>query len=124
MGASDVGDGQLLVFRGDGRRAYRVMKVLRPTEADWRSNYELNAKPRNAEILSALDHMSLSLWADAGAAVAISEQYGRRLGSFLAEVVLSPDFGIWFAETGPPGHLAVWGRREAFVESTTMVESF
>jgi len=124
MGRSDVGEDQLLVFRGDGRTVYRVLRVLRPTEDDWRSNYELGAKPRNTEVISALDHMSLSMWVREGQAVAISEQFNRRLGEFVAAVELRREEGVWFAETGPEGHVAVWGRREALHRCTVEVHPF
>jgi len=82
------------------------------------------AKPRNTEIIRALDHMSLSMWSFQQQAVDISEQFARRLGEFVAAVELREEEGIWFAETGPPGHIAVWGRREALQRCLLAVHSF
>jgi hypothetical protein len=124
VGRSDVAEGQLLVFRGEGQTVFRVLRVLQPTAGDWRSNYELGAKPRNTELLSALDHMSLSMWAFERLAAEISERFGRRLGEFVAAVELRPEEGVWFAETGPEGHVAVWGRREALQRCCVAVHPF
>lgn len=124
MGRSDVGDGQLLVFRGDGRTVFRTVRVRQPTEATWRSNYELGTKPRHTEIISALEHMSLSMWAFEGLAADISERFGRRLGDFVAAIELWPEEGIWFAETGPENHVAVWGRPEALQRCVLAVNPF
>ncbi len=124
MGRSDTGDGELLAWRGDSRPVFRIVKVLNPTEDDFRSNYERGLRPRHAEIGSALDHMSLSTWADAGQAIALSEQFQRRPGNFIAILELLPEEGIWLAETGPEGHIAVWGRREALLRCVRRVHPF
>jgi hypothetical protein len=121
MGASDVAEGQLLCFRGDGRTVFSVVRVAHPTEADWRSHYEQQKKPRHAEIGSALDHMSLSMWSFEGQARDINEAVGRKLGDFVAAIELRPEEGIWFAETGPEGHHAVWGRPESLQRSCLAV---
>jgi hypothetical protein len=39
-------------------------------------------------------------------------------------VMLRQEEGIWFAETGPAGHLAVWGRKESFQRCLMGVRSF
>ena len=124
MGRSDVDEGQLLVFRGEGQTVFRVLRVLQPAEDDWRSNYERGAKPRHTEIGSALDHMSLSMWAYEGLAVDVSERFQRKLGEFVAAVELRPEEGIWFAESGPEGHIAVWGRKEALQRCCVAVHPF
>jgi hypothetical protein len=110
MGESDVGEGQLLAFRGDGRTAFRLLKTSRPSEEDWASNYEKGDKPRKAEIESALMHFGLSMWDSPDRARQVNEGFRGRLGNFVGHVELRPELGIWFAETGSVGHLCVWGR--------------
>jgi glutathione synthase/RimK-type ligase-like ATP-grasp enzyme len=124
MGRSDVADGQLLVFRGDGRTVYRLLHRLNPSEDDWRSNYERGAKPRSSEVFSALEHMALSMWADERTAMDVSTHFARKLGDFVAAVDLDGNEGIWFAETGSEGHMSVWGRPDALQRSLIVVKRF
>lgn len=72
---------------------------------------------------SALQHMALSMYESAAQAHAVNEWFGRRLGAFVATVELRAEFGIWFAETGVDGHLAVWGRPADLQLSITDVVS-
>ena len=113
MGRDDVGDGELLCHRGDGRHVHCMLKTSRPAEDDWRSHYEQRKKPRRSQIGSALDHMALSMWESPDDLIALNEQFERKLGDFIAVVELSGEEGIWFAETGPEGHHNVWGRPAA-----------
>jgi len=122
MGRSDVGEGQLLCLRGDGRTVFRLMKTRRPSERDWRSNYEKGSKPRSTEIGSALAHMSLSMWSYQGQASEVNEHFERKLGDFIVAIELRGEDGIWFAETGTEGHLAVWGRPNALQRSVLAVD--
>jgi hypothetical protein len=123
VGASDVADGQLLCFRADGRTAFYMLKTLRPAEEDWRSHYEQGKKPRHSQVGSALDHMALSMWAYEGQLVDLNESLGRRLGGFVAAVELRPEEGIWLAETGPEGHINVWGRPDSLQRCCLAVHS-
>ena len=110
MGRDDVGPNDVLVHRGDGRTAFRVVRVAVPTEHDWRSHYEQGRPPHRSEIGSALDHMSLSMFSTPEQARDVTEHFGRRLGSFIAGVELKGEHGIWFSESGGAGHILVWGR--------------
>jgi hypothetical protein len=106
-----VGDGELLCFRGDGREAFRIVRVRTPTERDWRSYYELGRPPLRSEIGSSLDHMSLSMFMTAERAREVNAALRGKLGGFIARVELRGEYGIWFAETGKDAqHLCVWGR--------------
>lgn len=95
--------------RGDGRTLLRLVRSVVTTEEDWRSHYERGDRPRKAEIQSALRHMGLSMWDRPGPLMNLSERWPQ-LGTFIAEVRLIGDRGIWFAEVEPEGHFVVWGR--------------
>ena len=81
------------------------------TEEDWRSHYEQGEPPRKTEILSALDHMAVSMWDNPEILRRLSSQYPSQLGTFIAALEMVANRGIWLAATGPEGHFNVWGRR-------------
>jgi hypothetical protein len=54
--------------------------------------------------------MGLSMWDRSEPLIALSHRWPQQLGTFLAEVHIVGELGIWFAETGPEGHFTVWGR--------------
>lgn len=57
--------------------------------------------------------MSLSMWTFEGQVIELNEGLGGVLGNFVAAVELREEEGIWLAETGPEGHIAVWGRPDS-----------
>lgn len=75
-----------------------------------RSNCDRGIAPRGAEVSSALIHMGLSTYRVRDKARSIARRWPR-IGGYIAELRLSPDRGIWFAATGVPGHVTVWGRQ-------------
>lgn len=102
-------DPEVFPRRGDERQLLRLVRSALTSEADWQSNYERGDPPRKSEIASALDHMGLSMWDRPEPLISLSRQWPK-LGTFMAEVRLVGELGIWFAETGPEGHFIVWGR--------------
>jgi hypothetical protein len=123
MGQSDIDPGQLLCFRGDNRTAFRLTRVEKTNEEDWRSHYHQGLKPRGVEVGSALNHMGLSMWSYEGQAYEVNQHFGGRLGHFIVAVELRGEDGVWFAETGVEGHLAVWGRPEVLQRSVLAVSA-
>jgi hypothetical protein len=73
------------------------------------SNYGRGFDPRGAEVSSALIHMGLSTYRVRDRAAGIARRWPR-IGDHVAELRLRPEHGIWFAPTGEPGHVTVWGR--------------
>jgi hypothetical protein len=122
MGRSDERDGELVLFRGDGRIVYRVLRARVPQERDWWSHYEQRARPRGIEILRAVDQMALSTFATSDAARAMTEHHSYELGRFIARVEVRAELGMWFAETGAAGHVAVWARAADFQRACVAVE--
>jgi hypothetical protein len=113
----------LVCHRGDGRPAFRVLRISAPAELDWRSNHELGKAPRGIELGSTLVHMALSMFESAERARSTAERFGGRLGAFVGQVELAGDAGIWFAETGPPGHYSVWARASELQRHLVAVEA-
>ena len=106
------GDRELQAHLGDGRILFRLVHSESTTEDDWRSHYELGARPRKTEIESALDHMGLSMWDNPEILLRLIERPSMRkaLGEFVAEVEVKGSLGVWFAETHSEGHFTIWGR--------------
>jgi hypothetical protein len=52
----------------------------------------------------------------------MNASFGGRLGGFIGELRLHGELGVWFAETGTPGHLAIWARPDALQRSLIAVE--
>lgn len=73
------------------------------------SNYGRGFDPRGAEVSSALIHMGLSTYRVRDRAAGIARRWPR-IGDHVAELRFRPEHGIWFAPTGEPGHVTVWGR--------------
>ena len=73
------------------------------------SNYRRGFEPRGGEVANALVHMGLSTYHARQRAAGIAERWPR-IGDHIAELRLRPEHGIWFAATGEPGHVTVWGR--------------
>jgi len=53
--------------------------------------------------------MGLSTYRTSERAAAIARRWPR-IVDHIAVLRLRPDHGIWFAATGEPGHITVWGR--------------
>ena len=103
-------DPELTAFRGDGRLLYRLVHARLTGEEDWQSHYEQRKKPRQAEIVNAMDHMGVSVWESIDHLRSLHRAFGDRIGSFMVGVELRGDLGLWYAETGPEGHYTIWGR--------------
>jgi hypothetical protein len=92
---------------------FRVMRGASPQDpeviAGLNSNYGRGFDPRGAEVSSALIHMGLSTYRVRQKAASIAKRWPR-IGHHIAELRLRPEHGIWFAATGEPGHITVWGR--------------
>lgn len=89
--------------------------------AAFRSNYELNAAPRKAEVRSAAIHMGISTVATAEVARSLAARWPA-MGPFIGRLELTPGHGFSLAETGFPGHWTVWGRPEDFEECLAEIE--
>lgn len=74
-----------------------------------RSNYERGVAPRGAEASSALIQMGLSTYLARQKAAAIARRWPK-IGGYVSELRLRAEHGIWFAATGEPGHVTIWGR--------------
>jgi hypothetical protein len=94
--------------------AFRIVQSGSPQDPavldGLRSNYDRGIAPRGAEASSALIHMGLSMYQEQSRAIDIAQRWPR-IGGYVAEMHLRPEHGIWFAATGEPGHLTVWGRQ-------------
>lgn len=93
---------------------FRIVQAASPQDAavldGLRSNYDRGISPRGAEISSALIHMGISTYRARPKAVGIAQRWPR-IGGYVAELRLRPEHGIWYADTGEPGHVTVWGRQ-------------
>jgi hypothetical protein len=93
--------------------AYRIVKGVHrndPSMLDaFRSNYELDARPRGLEVESAIIHFGLSMYLRPELAAGTARRWPR-IGRHLAEVRLKPNNGFCWAHTAQPGHITVWGR--------------
>lgn len=99
----------------DGFQAFRIVRAADPEDSAFldslRSNYELNRPPRGIEDRDAVVHMGLSMYETPERAVATAQMWWPKIGRFLAEVQLVPGEGFNYTrDTGPEGHLTVWGR--------------
>jgi hypothetical protein len=56
--------------------------------------------------------MGLSTWTSPDSARAKNNEFGGKLGDRIAELELSGDLGVWWAQTFNPEHVTVWGRPE------------
>jgi hypothetical protein len=95
----------LTVFRGvkvDDRESPLLLDSLR-------SNYELGRRPRHVEITTTPIHMGISVYLTNEQAAATVRAFPA-IGAYVAELRLVPETGAAFADTGPPGHLTLWGR--------------
>ena len=92
---------------------FRIVRGASPQDpevvAGFHSNYHRGFDPRGAEVANALVHMGLSTYRTSERAAAIARRWPR-IGDHIAVLRLRPDHGIWFAATGEPGHITVWGR--------------
>lgn len=93
--------------------AFRVVKSDDINKADFldslRSHYELDREPRGIEQRRAVIHMGISMFKSRESAAAMSRKWPK-LGRFVAKVELRACQGFNLAETGPVGHLTIWGR--------------
>jgi hypothetical protein len=93
--------------------AYRIVRSTHRSDPlildAFRSNYELDARPRGLEVESALIHFGLSMYLEAHLAKATSRRWPR-IGRHLAVVRLEAGNGFCWAHTAQPGHITVWGR--------------
>jgi hypothetical protein len=106
--------GQLIVNTAyEPMTAYRIVRSTHrsdPLMLDaFRSNYELDARPRGLEVESALIHFGLSMYLEHHMAKATARRWPR-IGRHLAAVGLESSNGFCWAHTAQPGHITVWGR--------------
>jgi hypothetical protein len=73
------------------------------------SSFARDRPPRGLEQRSVLIQMGISFFETAGQAAAVALRYPK-IGNFVARVELPLGHGICYADTGPPGHLTIWGR--------------
>jgi hypothetical protein len=104
----------LTVYRvGEPFVVFRIAKTDRPYEPHYldafRSNYELDRPPRREETRSTPVHMGISVYLSKARAMDTARTFPK-IGDYVAEMRLQPDFGAAFALTAEPGHLTVWGR--------------
>ena len=103
-------ESEIFPIRGDGRRLWRLVHSGLTDEDDWRSHYERGDPPRRSEVVSALSHMSLSMWDRVQPLHVLSKRYPRQLGTYIVAIDAFGELGLWLAATGPEGHFSVWGR--------------
>lgn len=96
---------EVVVFRIVQAGSAQDLAIL----ASLRSNYERGVAPRGAEVSSALIQMGLSTYRAREKAAAIARRWPK-IGGYTAELRLRPEHGLWFAATGEPGHITIWGR--------------
>jgi hypothetical protein len=77
-------------------------------ENSFRSHYELAWKPRGPERSSAVLHMGISVHVNSADAEGTARRF-RKIGGYVAQLVLRPGNGFNYAHTAQPGHLTVWG---------------
>src|SRR5690348_2714498 len=89
---------------------YRVVRGTSPQDPDmvagFHSNFQRGFDPRGAEMTNALVHMGLSTYRAVERAAGIARRWPK-IGDHVAVLRLRPDHGIWFADTGEPGHVTV-----------------
>jgi hypothetical protein len=93
-------------------RVYRITKTGDPQDPafvdSFKSHYELGMPPRRFETRSSVIHMGITTWQTESRAIGTARAFPK-IGSFVAEMVLTGNNGFNYAETGPPGHFTVWG---------------
>lgn len=92
---------------------FRIVRSSRIQQAavinSFRSNYELNRPPRGVEDRVALIQMGLSMFRRWSQAEGTARRFPA-IGDHVARVSLGAGRGFAYADTGPPGHVTVWGR--------------
>lgn len=93
-------------------RIYRITKTDKRDDpafvGSFKSHYELGQPPRRAETGWTIIYMGVSSYETKNRAVGTAEAFPV-IGNYVAEVVLTAGNGFNYANTGPPGHLTVWG---------------
>lgn len=86
------------------------------------SSFALDRPPRGWERRSAVIQMGLSMFERPDQAIATARRFPV-IGGFLAHVRLAADRGFATADTGPPGHLTVWGHPLQFMNAVVDISS-
>jgi hypothetical protein len=99
---------------GEALEAYRIVATedAGSTEmADrFTSSFARERPPRGLERRSVVVQMGISLFERPEQAAAVAQQFPV-IGGFIAVVRTESKYGFCWADTGPPGHMTVWGRR-------------
>lgn len=125
MARTTFGPARFSVYSVDDYAPGREFRLYRAVRSDnledpvledsFRSHYELGVEPRGAKRPASL-HMALSMFDRREGAAGVALRW-RKIGDYVAELVMRPGFGIDFARTGGmPGHFSVWGRPPDLVE--------
>lgn len=115
----------LSVAEGQTLELFRIVKtdqhdaVLRECFC---SSFALDCPPRGWAAQSSVIHMALSMFEAPVQAAATARRFPA-IGGFIARVRLTADHGFGVADTGPPGHVSVWGRPLQFVEAVADISN-
>jgi hypothetical protein len=109
---------------GEELHVFRIVRtddVDAPEFADsFRSHAELGLPPRGVEETHPLIYEGISAFESREAAVATARRYPR-IGSYVAELRITPDAGARYLRWGARGHLTLWG--DAIKLSETAVDT-
>jgi hypothetical protein len=100
--------------------AFRVVRGSSLQQQDvlesFRSNYELDRPPRGIEGRIAVIQMGISMFRRRGQAEGLARRFPV-IGDQIARMSLTGGRGFAYADTGPVGHMTVWGRPVQLVEA-------
>ena len=88
---------------------------------DLRSNYERGRGGNPVDLYVTALHMAVSMFEDRDLVARLCRRSPDRLGEFVAQIDLQPEFGVCIADTRGPGHWSIWGRPTQLREFVTDV---
>jgi hypothetical protein len=109
-----VGD-RIVVVGVDEREALELFRIVKTDQQvaalaeSFTSSFALDRPPRGRERHAAVIQMGVSMFRRPAQAAATARRFPK-IGGFLARVHLTSGRGFGTADTGPPGHMTVWGR--------------
>jgi hypothetical protein len=113
------------VSSGETLDLFRIVKTDQQDDAlaaSFTSSFALDRPPRGWEQRSVVIQMGLSMFERTSQAASTARRFPI-IGSFVARVRLTPNLGFGTADTGPPGHVTVWGRPLQLVAAVVDISS-
>lgn len=101
-------------------RAYRAIQDENHAPTDFTSHYERDMPARGIEARSTPIWQAVSMFTTRQALESRIRRFPA-IGTAVAELQLTPDHGIAFAQTISPGHLSVWADPQTLDNSVTAV---